>query len=391
MIYFSNQSKKKRRNYRIFITIVITFFLFLYNYLNKYNSYFQSNFNYINEFKKIEDYLKFCNNALIKIKKKKYENPKISIISPIYNRGKYVKRFIKSILNQNFNKIEIIFIDDCSHDNTKSLIKKYQKKDKRIILIENKKNKGTFASRNLGSLKSKGQFVMFPDPDDILEQNSLNYLYNLAKKNNYELIRFHIYLGNKRIFFIKHLFQLPEKPIYQPELSTYLFYALNFVFQIDFFVSNKFIDRNALIRALNFISKDLFLYINRFEDGILNYFLYKTSKSFFFSKKIVYYYILNHDSITKKKYKMSDIKCTFLYLKFLFEYSKNNKHDKDMLNVLFNRIVIRRNLRKKINHITNNFNLYIGVIDEFLGNEFINNKNKKYLKVLRAKIRKKYK
>ena len=88
---------------------------------------------------------------------------------------------------------------------------------------------------------------------------------------------------------------------------------------------------------------------------------------------------------------MSDIKCTFLYLKFLFEYSKNNKHDKDMLNVLFNRIVIRRNLRKKINHITNNFNLYIGVIDEFLGNEFINNKNKKYLKVLRAKIRKKYK
>ena len=70
---------------------------------------------------------------------------------------------------------------------------------------------------------------------------------------------------------------------------------------------------------------------------------------------------------------MSDIKCTFLYLKFLFEYSKNNKHDKDMLNVLFNRIVIRRNLRKKINHITNNFNLYIGVIDEFLGNEFINN------------------
>ena len=89
MIYFSNQSKEKRRNYIIFITIVITFFLFLYNYLNKYNSYFQSNFNYIKEFKKIEDYLKFCNNTLIKIKKKKYENPKISIISTIYNRGKY--------------------------------------------------------------------------------------------------------------------------------------------------------------------------------------------------------------------------------------------------------------------------------------------------------------
>ena len=381
---------KKRGKYIKYISIVIIIFLFLNNYYNKYNSTIVVNRNYTNEIKKIEDYLKFCKNNLIKIKKrKKCEQPKISIISPIYNRGRYVKRFIKSLQNQNFDEIEIILIDDCSHDNTNLLIKQYLKEDKRIILIKNKKNKGTFASRNIGSLKSKGQFVMFPDPDDILEQNCLHYFYNLAIKNNYELIRFHIYLGKKKIFYLKHLFYLPSKAIYQPELSTYLFYAKKFVFQIDFNVSNKFINREALIRALNYISKNLFLYITRFEDGILNYLLYRASKSFYFSKKIAYYYILNRDSITKKKYKISDLKCTFWYLKFLFSFSKNTRHDKNMLNALFKRIVVRRNIYKKINRIKNDFNFYIDIIDEFLRNEFISIKNKKYLMILREKIRKK--
>ena len=149
--------------------------------------------------------------------------------------------------------------------------------------------------------------------------------------------------------------------------------------------------REALIRALNYISKNLFLYITRFEDGILNYLLYRASKSFYFSKKIAYYYILNRDSITKKKYKISDLKCTFWYLKFLFQFSKNTRHDKNMLNTLFKRIVVRRNIWKKINRIKNDFNFYIDIIDEFLRNEFISIKNKKYLMILREKIRKKEK
>ena len=380
--------QKKIKNF-VFVRIVIITFLFLNNYLNKNNPTFIGNKNYIKEFNKIEEYLKLCENKLIKIKKvKKYMNPKISIVAPIYNRGKCLQRFIKSIQNQSFKEIEIILIDDCSNDNTNLLIKKYQLEDNRIILIKNKKNKGTFASRNLGSLKTKGQYIMFPDPDDILEQTCLHYFYNLAKKNNYELIRFYIYLGKKKIYFGKYIFQLPSKPIYQPELSTYLFYASKFIFQVDFNVSNKFIKREALIRALNYISNDLYLYITRFEDGILNYLLYRVSKSFFFKKKIAYYYIINSDSITKKKYKISDLKCTFWYLKFLFEYSKNTKYEKNMLNILFRRIVIRRDIKRRIININNDFRFYTDIIDEFLINEFINNKNKKYLTSIRRIIMK---
>ena len=77
-----------------------------------------------------------------KIRKyKKIKNPKISIISPVFNRERYLLRFIKSIYYQNFIDIEIIFIDDCSKDNSLTIIEDYQKGDKRIILIKNKKKK----------------------------------------------------------------------------------------------------------------------------------------------------------------------------------------------------------------------------------------------------------
>ena len=370
MIFFQLKSNDKKK--RKFIIIVIIIFLFLIYYFNKNNSTIVGNNNYINEINKIEDYLKLCKNELIKLKKVKiYNSPKISIVAPVYNRGKYVQRFIKSIQNQNFQEIEIILIDDCSQDNTNLLIKKYMQEDNRIILIHNKKNKGTFASRNIGSLISRGEFVILPDPDDILEQSCLQYFYNLAKKNDFELIRFYIYQGKGIIYFGKHIIHLQSKPIYQPELSTYIFYAKKYLFQIDFNVSNKFIKREALIRALNYISNNIFLYINRFEDGILNYFLFRASKSFYFAKKIGYYYIINNESITKKKFNSSDLRYIFWHLKFVFEHSKNSKYDKDMSNILFRRIGIRRNIKKCVLYINNDFNFYIDIIDEYLENEFI--------------------
>ena len=65
-------------------------------------------------------------------------NTKISIISPIYNRERFIFRFFTSIQFQDFSDIEIILVDDCSIDNSVKLIEDYKKKDERIILIKNK-------------------------------------------------------------------------------------------------------------------------------------------------------------------------------------------------------------------------------------------------------------
>lgn len=102
------------------------------------------------------------------------KNPKISIIIPIYNSQKFVFQIIKSIQIQSLKDIEIIFIDDCSLDNTTQIIEKLQKRDKRIVLLKNKENKGPFYSRNKAVIFAKGEYIQFMDSDDILINNFLN-------------------------------------------------------------------------------------------------------------------------------------------------------------------------------------------------------------------------
>ena len=106
------------------------------------------------ETKKLELYLNICNETKLLHKQyfHKIENPKISIISPVHNREKYILRFLRSIQNQCFDGIEIILVDDFSEDNSVKLIENYQKEDKRIILIKHNKNKGTLISRNHGAI-----------------------------------------------------------------------------------------------------------------------------------------------------------------------------------------------------------------------------------------------
>jgi glycosyltransferase involved in cell wall biosynthesis len=339
------------------------------------------------KFKKIDNFFEFCNNykSTIKNKYKKNRNPKISIISPVYNREKFLLRFIKSIQNQDFNNLEIIFIDDCSKDNSANLIKQFQKDDERIILLKLKNNKGTFISRNLGALFSRGEYLIFPDPDDILTKNILKFCYNFVEKYHYEMIRFNIYTGNGNIFVSNIINGIKSRPVYQPELSTYLFYAKGFLCQIDYNLSNKFIKKEAYIRSLNFLSDFyLNLHLISYEDGIMNFILYRIVKSFFFVKKIGYYYIINNQSITNNisKVLQENLKCIFVYLKLVFEYTKNTKYEKDMANCLLN------DLSKKFNEINNliflekNIKFYKDIINKYLENDFITNINKNKLKKL---------
>jgi hypothetical protein len=177
-------NKKNEEISILFFKIIIIIFCILYNIklfanINAFNLYMKKR----NEIKNIETYLKFCKSQKIKfIKYQKRNNPKISIISPVHNRQKYLSRFIKSVQNQNFKNIELILVDDNSLDNGSNIIKKYENKDKRIIVIKNKKNRGTFFSRNIGVLHSRGQYEILPDPDYIISQdNSKNQQIWVAK------------------------------------------------------------------------------------------------------------------------------------------------------------------------------------------------------------------
>jgi len=392
---FKNIKKKilKEFNQKKIYAIIIDILLFEIFTIQK--EYWSDTISQNKDIENIEKYFHLCSNPKSNEFhfSKKNVFPKVSIISPIYNRCEYLSRFLKSIQNQNFKDIEIILIDDFSSDNTTNLIKKYQSQDKRIILIRNKKNFGTFKCRNIGILKSTGEYIILPDPDDILSKNSLKLLYNFIVKHNYEMIRFNLYYGRKMIFLQSIVKYIPSKPIFKPDIQTFLFYAKGILEQIDFNVSNKFIKREALIRALNLLSKNYInMYMTKHEDGVLNFILYRTVKSFYFIKRIGYYYIKNPKSITSiKQLNSNTIKFIFIHLRIVFEFSINNFYEKNMFNNIFQRIVIRDNLIiNNIKLMKDNIKFYIETIDIFLSNEFVSFNNKNYLTKLKMNLIKMY-
>ena len=95
----------------------------------------------------------------------------LSVIIPVYNVEPYLEQCLDSVVNQTYKNLEIICINDGSTDNSLKILEKYQKKDKRIKMI-NQKNKGLSGARNAGLDIATGGYIAFVDSDDYLELNA---------------------------------------------------------------------------------------------------------------------------------------------------------------------------------------------------------------------------
>lgn len=117
----------------------------------------------------------------------------LSVILPIYNVENYLREALDSIINQTYKYLEIICINDCSTDSCAKILKEYQEKDSRIIIINNKKNLGVGKSRNIGLQKAKGEYIHFLDPDDIIiNLNKYKELIEaLIEYNKPDILHFH--------------------------------------------------------------------------------------------------------------------------------------------------------------------------------------------------------
>ena len=102
-------------------------------------------------------------------------NPLVSIIIPIYNTAKYLPRCLDSVLNQTYQNLEIILIDDGSTDQSSAIIDDYAQKDSRIKIFH-QKNAGQSAARNTGLKKATGDFVSFIDSDDAIAKTFVEKL-----------------------------------------------------------------------------------------------------------------------------------------------------------------------------------------------------------------------
>jgi len=91
----------------------------------------------------------------------------VSIIMPVYNASRFLEESIQSVLAQTYTNFELIIINDGSKDGSFEIIQKYQKQDKRILIIDNKKNLGVVKCLNIGLRKSSGDYIARIDADDI--------------------------------------------------------------------------------------------------------------------------------------------------------------------------------------------------------------------------------
>lgn len=111
---------------------------------------------------------------------------KISIIVPVYNTSKFLEKCMRSIMEQNFKEIEIICVNDGSTDNSLEILKKLQKEDNRIIIID-KKNEGVSKARNTALKIAKGKYCLNIDSDDYIKQGYFKALYERAEKDNLDI------------------------------------------------------------------------------------------------------------------------------------------------------------------------------------------------------------
>jgi len=111
---------------------------------------------------------------------------KVSVIVPVYNVEKYLKRCLDQLVNQTLKEIEIICVNDGSKDNSIKILEEYSQKDNRISVIS-QENAGLSVARNTGMDYVKGEYIGFVDSDDWVDLDFYEKLYDAAKRNDCDI------------------------------------------------------------------------------------------------------------------------------------------------------------------------------------------------------------
>lgn len=120
--------------------------------------------------------------------------PKVSVIIPVYNTEKFLRKCLDSVCNQTLQDIEIICINDCSTDGSLEILREYAGKDNRIKLIELLENCGAAKARNIGIDIAEGEYLGFVDSDDFIDLDFYKKLYGKAKETDADAVKGKLYL-----------------------------------------------------------------------------------------------------------------------------------------------------------------------------------------------------
>lgn len=223
---------------------------------------------------------------------------KISIIVPIYNVEKYLKKCVESLINQTYKNIEIILVDDESPDNCPILCEEYKKKDNRIKVIH-KKNGGLSDARNKGLEEATGEYILFVDSDDYIELDTcMKFISILCGRNVDIAVGNAVKVINNKREFIKHTSKnskiISGKEYLKEELlnnSMQMMVWLN-LYKRDFLLENNFIFKKGLLHEDEEFTPRVFLKAEKILPTDI----------------IFYNYIIRENSITTKRNQIKNLR-----------------------------------------------------------------------------------
>ena len=119
--------------------------------------------------------------------------PKVSVVIPIFGVEKFIARCARSLLEQTLDDMEYIFVDDCTKDNSitilENVIKEYPNRNNQVVILHHVKNKGLSYARETGIKAASGEYIAHCDSDDWVSYDMYESLYVEAKRNNYDFIK----------------------------------------------------------------------------------------------------------------------------------------------------------------------------------------------------------
>jgi glycosyltransferase EpsJ len=307
-------------------------------------------------------------------------NPKISFIISVFNKENYLNSLIISMQMQDLKEIEIVFVDDFSYDKSVEIINNFRKRDKRIILINNKKNMGALYSRAIGANIAKGDYFIFFDSDDIILKEGILKAYNHIIKYKLDLVQFvSITHRNEQVIASKFFFPY-KNVIKQPILSYIFYYYENSGVEQNLMLWDKLVKKKVVLKSLSYIGENFIQSRILIEnDVVLLYSILKMAESYQFVETPGYYYFAkNKDSITNTKndpIKTDDvIRSVLMNIQFLFQKTSNTFLEKSFCAFKF-KLIFQR-YRKVIKNAKKQFNFMKNLFDIFFDSKFVSNQDK---------------
>ena len=322
-----------------------------------------------------------------KIDFKKKKKPKISLVLTLYNQSNHINFIYSSIQKQVLKDIEIIFVDDNSRDNASKIIKKLMKKDKRIVYLKNKINKGAYYSRKKGILNARGEYILCIDPDDMLINNILIKSYETAKKYKLDIVHFYVLKGYYES--PKLWTELKNK---DGILTNNKEIKDNFYKCISRNLWDKLVKADVFKASTKFMNKEFsnkIYFINN--DNTAFFGLLHTVKTYGFLEQIGYFYITRPkgDYYYRKDPKNMNIifRSIFNNMRYFYLQSDNNTIEKNyMAFEYFNKSM--RLFGKFIPNVTIGIDYILNVFDLYINSSYFNHIHKKRLNCFKSKFAK---